>query len=163
MAHTVLSLDLGSNLGWSLIIDNVVYKSGMGLFRKDASMKLDHDGAKFLKFQEWLEGFNGVDEVFFEDVKFINGFHAQRTYNGFLGILMAFLCKYKLKASKVAPNTWKKTLCGNGHADKFEVCKVLHGMGWKGGAVGTNLNNDEADSIGVAYHIFYQRDLKLRF
>jgi hypothetical protein len=62
--HTILSLDLGNNLGWAKVVNGVIVQSGVvSLFRKDA-----HPGDRFLRFSNWLRTHKGLNEIFYEDV-----------------------------------------------------------------------------------------------
>ncbi len=160
MSHTVLSLDLGNSLGWALIEDNVIVASGVALLSKSS---IEHPGKKFLRFQDWLLEFNGVDEIIFEDVRFFQGYYARRTWDGYFTTLSMFTASTGIRMSSITTSKWKKIFCDKGNADKKYICAECHKRGWKNGIPGTDNNNDEADSIAIAYAIFKTRDIEIRF
>jgi len=148
----ILALDLGTNLGWSFAREGVIEASGTICLMTAG----DLPGRRFIRFHNWLNKFAGVDMVFFEDVKHHGnqkGIQAVRVYCGLLALLEMFCCGGRIPLKGMALMTLKKAITGTGRADKEQMCRVLHQLGWQNGRPGTMIDNDEADACCLVFAI----------
>ncbi len=117
----ILCLDPGSNCGWALR-DNGRVESGTQVFdlRRGES-----PGMRFLRFTKWinelLDGFGAGDLVLWEQPPYLRSGPAVDLLIGMttrIAEAAAFNgCEYKA----VGANTLKKSVAGNGRADKSDV------------------------------------------
>jgi hypothetical protein len=154
--HTILSLDLGNNLGWAKVVNGVIVQSGVvSLFRKDA-----HPGDRFLRFSNWLRTHKGLNEIFYEDVPRFESNFAARVYCGLLSQLQIFCLVSQVRLTNIKANSVKKEFTGNGRADKIEICRTAHRLGWKHGHLDLDLDHDEADALACAWVILKRRNIE---
>jgi Holliday junction resolvasome RuvABC endonuclease subunit len=153
--HTMLSLDLGSTLGWAFVKADEIRKSGtIQLTRKDS-----HPGDRFRRFEEWLFNWRGVKEICYEDVLRFASAGAAKSYCGYLSILQVFCLNHGIRLLCIKPTAVKKGFAGKGNADKKEMCEVAHKLGWRNGYKGTDIDHDECDAIAVAWVILSRKGL----
>lgn len=158
MSYTVLSLDIGTNLGWCLVKDCVIKHSGvLSLPASDS-----HPGHRFLKFSNWLQDFREVNEIFYEDVPRFESAKAARVYCGLLCIIQMFCLARGIRMTNIKAVSVKKAFTGNHIADKKLMCDVARKFGWKGGHPNTDIDHDEADAIACAWAIMQRRDEEVR-
>lgn len=156
--HTILALDLGSNTGWAKVVNGVIVDSGVVSFsRKDS-----HPGGRFLRFSNWLRTHKTLDEIFYEDVPRFESAAAAKVYCGLLAILQVYGLVCQVRMTNIKSNSVKKEFTGNGRADKMEMCKVAHRLGWKHGHLDLDLDHDEADAIACAWVLLARRDIEPR-
>lgn len=160
MSHIVLSLDLGSNMGWCLIKDNQILYSGVAHHKPKLETK---KGTKFRDFQLWIEEFGNLDEIWYEEVLFVTSRNQMLIWAGYLAILQIYGVTANIPVVGVSPGAWKKAFTGNGAAKKPEICNKAIELGWKNGEYNTEKNNDEADAIGIAFAMMASRDKELEF
>lgn len=161
MPCTVLSLDLGTNLGWCFSEDGKVVASGVYVLKNNSL------GERWTDFHNWLSDFVGVTEIVYEEVpisgvgkikdkdgkKVPRGMAQARVYFGLMAMLEIFVRTSSPKPH-ITPyhlGTLKKVFTGHGNATKADMCKKCHQLGWKGGRVGTDNQNDEADAIALQF------------
>jgi Holliday junction resolvasome RuvABC endonuclease subunit len=158
MTHTILSLDLGSTLGWAFSVDGVVERSGsITLAHKDA-----HPGSKLERFLEFLHEHKDVDEILYEFVpRFVSAGWAV-TYGSLLGQVMLFCKVHGIRYGTLKPSEIKKVFTGKGNADKKAVCAICHKMGWKRGKPGSDIDNDEADAIALLCSTLMRRGQQVK-
>jgi Holliday junction resolvasome RuvABC endonuclease subunit len=158
--HTILSLDLGSTVGWCFIKNTSILQSGVvSLFRKDT-----HPGDRFLRFHNWLANWKGVvNEIFYEDVPRFESGKAARVYCGLLAHVQVFCLVHGIRMTNVKPMSVKKEFAGTGHADKAAMCLTAHKLGWRHGNQGTDLDHDEADAIATAWVLLKRRGIEPSF
>lgn len=157
--YTILSLDLGTNLGWCLVQGGQYRFSGT-LNLPDSKMD---PGLRFVKFQNWLQDFRGVNEIYYEDVPRFESKWSAMAYCGLLAILMVFRLTHGIRVTCIKSNSVKKEFTGNGNADKQHMCKVAHKLGWPGGHPGTDIDHDEADAVATAWVILKRKGVEMRF
>jgi crossover junction endodeoxyribonuclease RuvC len=157
--YTVLSLDLGTKMGWCFISDAQYRYSGVLSLPKHT----DNPGLHFLTFQNWLHKFRGVSEIFYEDVPRFESKASAQVYCGQRSVLHIFRTLHGMKLTSIKSNSVKKVFTGNGNADKALMCKVAHQLGWKGGHPDTDIDHDEADAIATAYVILQRKGAELTF
>lgn len=156
--YNILSLDLGSTLGWALVQDNTILQSGtVTLFRKDT-----HPGDRFVRFNNWLVQMvqdHEISEIIYEDVPRFESAKAARVYCGLLCVVQMLCLTHAKRMTNIKPGSVKKEFCGNGNADKAEMCKTAHRLGWKHGHPGLDIDHDEADALAVAWVILQRRGI----
>ena len=149
--YTILSIDLGSTLGYAVGKGGVIVESGEVTLSPGPNKT--HPGHRWMKFQQWLFKYKDVDEIVFENVMFFgkNGVMAARVYCGLLAVLQMFALGHRKLTSSLTPSQVKKDFTGHGTAKKEVMCEVAHSLGWKGGTKGTMNNNNEADAIALLW------------
>src|SRR5437764_9451355 len=82
---TILALDLGTTTGWALHSRDGLITSGTENFKPQ---RFEGGGMRFLRFKRWLGELKvsaeGVDAVFFEEVRHHAGVDAAHIYGGFM-------------------------------------------------------------------------------
>lgn len=168
-APTVLALDLGTSLGWAFARGGVIEAWGV----EDLSIKGDDPhaaGDRLIKFHNWLHGDNsipgwgGVQEVFFEiaGANFRN-MSANEVYYQLKGVLRMFCAGCRIPLIGMHNATLKKTFTGDGRAQKQDMCRYAHNLGWKGGKPGTAMDHDAADAVALIVCLLKARDIPVRF
>lgn len=157
--YTILSLDLGTNLGWCFIQDAEYRYSGMLELPKHK----DNPGLHFLRFQNWLEKFRGVSEVMYEEVPRFESKASAQVYCGQRAVLHIFRAQHGMRLTNIKSNSVKKEFTGNGSAPKELTCKVAHQLGWMHGHPDTDIDHDEADAIALTWVILKRRGAMLNF
>lgn len=156
MAYTIISLDLGSTVGYCVTVDGKITDSGvLPLHRKE-----DHVGGRFLRFNNWLIGMfekHKVNEVFYEDVPRFESAGAAKVYCGLLSLVQMLCLAMAKRMTAIKATSVKKEFTGNGRADKIAMCKVCHKLGWTHGYAGTDIDHDEADAIALTFVILKRR------
>lgn len=109
---TILALDLGNEFGWAVKQGTV--SSGW----KRLSKNNKTPGKRFGDFRFWLTYLNGIDEVYFEDVKKHRGVLAAHAYGGYLAILQMWAYKRDIDCVGVGVGVIKKNWTGKGNASK---------------------------------------------
>lgn len=155
--YTVLSLDLGSTIGWAICQGAKIGYSGTKCF----SAKDSHPGHRFLHFQNWLYDFSGVNEIIYEDVPRFESAGAAKVYCGFLAVLQIFCLANRVRLTGIKSNSVKKEFTGKGNAKKIEMCARCHLIGWKNGKEGTELDHDEADAIAALMVVMSRREVQV--
>lgn len=155
--NTILSLDLGSILGWALCKNGKVVYSGT----EDLKKKHTHPGYRFLNFHNWLCDFGNVDEVMYEMVGSFENTDSAKVYCGLLGVLQMFCLINRVRVTSLHAMTVKKEFCGTGRAEKEDICATCHSLGWKNGKLGTRLDHDEADALAVLVALMARRGVQV--
>ncbi|MCG8670243.1 MAG: hypothetical protein MI867_12570 [Pseudomonadales bacterium] len=163
MVHRVLGVDLGRTLGWAYAENAVLRYSGeVALAPNDGG----YADKKFIAFWNFLNDFNNVDEVVYEDVRA----HPRRTFNprtqkwesgqnimaahaygGYKAILLLWCGRNDIKALAIKPTELKKQFTGKGNAKKLMMCEEARKRGWQGGVAGTDKNDNEADARALVH------------
>lgn len=91
MSTTILALDLGTTTGWALRGSDGHITSGSERFKPQ---RFEGGGMRFLRFKRWLteikQSCNGIDCLYFEEVRRHAGVDAAHAYGGFLATLTAW-------------------------------------------------------------------------
>ena len=116
--QTILALDLGTTTGWAMLCDGTI-TSGSQSFRPQ---RFEGGGMRFLKFKRFLSDTkactDGLDAVYFEEVRRHAGVDAAHAYGGFMAHLTAWCEHHELPYQGVPVGTIKKSWCGHGNASK---------------------------------------------
>ena len=140
---TILALDLGTTTGWAMLCDGTI-TIGSQSFKPQ---RFEGGGMRFLKFKRWLTGTkactDGIDAVYFEEVRRHAGVDAAHAYGGFLAHLTAWCEHHQIPYQGVPVGTIKKSACGKGNASKEEMVE-------KARAIVKNVSDhNEADAIHI--------------
>ncbi len=158
-SHTILSLDLASTTGWAFLKDGVIEKSGVvRLVDKDA-----HPGDRWRKFKNMLVGFKNVNEIIYESVPMYDSTRWARIHAGLVAHLEDFVLMYNIRCTTIQATSVKLEFAGHGHAQKADMCKTAHRLGWKGGVEDTDIDHDECDAIAAAWVILSRRGVQPKF
>jgi len=161
--HTVLAIDIGTNLGWAFAKDGVITAWGVEDFRLKGD---EHNGSgrRLIQFHNWLQDFCGVDEVFYERVGAnMRNAGANQSHFEMRGILSMFCYGSGIPLLDVHNITLKKKFAGHGRATKEEMCATAHHLGWNGGIKGTGQDHDAADAVALIFCLLRDRGIQVTF
>lgn len=120
--------------------------SGTQSFQND---RYSGGGMRFLRFTKWLEEIQalnqGIDEVYFEEVRRHIGTSAAHVYGGFMAHLTAWCESYKIPYEGVPVGTIKRHIAGKGNASKEDVIKAIQQKGH------CPQDDNEADALALLY------------
>ncbi len=127
--QTILALDLGTRTGWALCADGTT-TSGTAFF---LPQRFEGGGMRFLRFKRWLtevkHSAEGLDAVYFEEVRRHAGVDAAQAYGGFLAHLTAWCEHHGIPYQGVPVGTIKKHATGKGNADKAAMIAAARARG----------------------------------
>lgn len=143
---TILTLDLGTTMGWALHRTGLPVTSGTAEFKHD---RYQGGGMRYLKFTCWLdqmlETVHRIDAVYFEEVRRHLGVDAAHAYGGFLAHLTAW-CEGKGIAYEGVPvGTIKRHATGKGNASKARVIEAVRERGHQ------PADDNEADALAILH------------
>ena len=141
---TTLALDLGTHTGFALRVDaHGTTISGTW----DFSTKRHEDaGMRFVRFRDQLMRMrtnNGVDKIYFEEVRRHLGTSAAHIYGGFVAILKAFCADFEVSYESVPVGEIKKYWTGKGNADKAAMIAEAVRRGYE------PVDDNEADALAL--------------
>lgn len=139
---TILALDLGTTTGWALRDSDGHITSGSESFRPH---RFEGGGMRFLRFKRWLnsKACDGIDCLYFEEVRRHAGVDAAHAYGGFLATLTAWCEHHQIPYQGVPVGTIKKHATGKGNADKAAVMAAIRARGF------APADDNEADAIAL--------------
>jgi len=161
---TILTLDLGTNTGWNIRYPKydeettklhkkwgAWWTSSESGVEKFSTKRIEGAGMRFLRFWQWLDGmyrdFDGIDEVYFEEVVAHKGGKDAHAYGGYKATLTAWCEKNMIPYQGVPVGTIKKYITGKGNANKQMVIDAVNARGYQ-------INDDnEADAIALMLYI----------
>src|SRR6266542_3816024 len=119
---SILALDLGTTTGWALHSREGLITSGTENFKPQ---RFEGGGMRYLRFRRWLtelrQSADGLDAVFFEEVRRHAGVDAAHAYGGFMAQLTAWAEHQAIPYQGVPVGTIKKHATGKGNAGKAEM------------------------------------------
>jgi len=140
----ILTLDLGTKTGWALKDQNDQISSGTQTF---APQRFEGGGMRYLRFKKWLEELNqlseGIDQIYFEEVRRHLGVDAAHAYGGFLAHLSAWCEDKQIPYLGVPVGTIKKHLAGKGNANKQVMINAIKDLGFN------PTDDNEADALAL--------------
>lgn len=141
----ILALDLGTKTGWAIKSQNQI-TSGTIEFKPS---RFEGGGMRYLRFQKWLEEINqltnGIDLVYFEEVRRHLGVDASHAYGGFLAYLTGW-CESKnpkIPYLGIPVKVIKKHITGNGNSKKEVVIEAIKKLGFN------PVDDNEADALAL--------------
>jgi len=140
----ILSLDLGTTMGWALCLGDGAIHSGAISFRPS---RYDGGGMRYLRFRSWLDGLTvdarGIAAVYFEEVRRHIGTDAAHLYGGFLATLSTWCEQRGVAYEGVPVGTIKRHVTGKGNADKAAVLAAVRQRGF------APVDDNEADALAI--------------
>jgi Holliday junction resolvasome RuvABC endonuclease subunit len=148
----ILCLDLGTKTGWCILNNTLTSGTKNFTIKKNKSTpknrsRFFNSGEKYKNFYNWLNTFNNITEVYFEEVWGHKGVSASHAYGGYLAILTMWCYENNLPYTPVGVGTIKKTITGKGNANKEDVIAVIKNFGFN------PIDDNEADAIALAYYV----------
>lgn len=144
MTTTILALDLGTTTGWALRDSTGYIASSSECFKP---RRFEGGGMRFLRFKRWLTEINqacdGIDCLYFEEVRRHAGVDAAHAYGGFLATLAAWCEQHDIPYQGVPVGTIKKHATGKGNASKREMMAAVRARGHK------PIDDNEADALAL--------------
>ena len=129
---TILALDLGTTTGWALRDPAGSITHGFASFKPQ---RFEGGGMRFLRFKRWLTEIkgttdNGIDAVYFEEVRRHLGVDAAHVYGGLMATLTAWCEHHQIPYQGVPVGTIKKHATGKGNAGKAEMIAAAKARGF---------------------------------
>ncbi|RYU61307.1 hypothetical protein EWI61_04750 [Methylolobus aquaticus] len=141
---TLLTLDLGTQTGWALLSADHTITSGSETFKPG---RFEGGGMRFLRFKRWLtelkQSTDGLDAVYFEEVRRHAGVDAAHLYGGFLAQLTAWCEHHTIPYQGVPVGTIKKHATGKGNATKADMVRAMRARGFQ------PVDDNEADALAL--------------
>lgn len=153
MNQTLLALDLGTTTGWALHARDGSITSGSASFKPQ---RFEGGGMRFLRFKRWLteikQSADGIDAVYFEEVRRHLGVDAAHAYGGFMAHLTAWCEHHQIPYQGIPVGTIKKHATGKGNASKDEMIAAARNLGH------APADDNEADALAL---LAYARSLEV--
>lgn len=147
MQNIILALDLGTTTGWALMDRDGSIVSGTESFKPH---RFEGGGMRFLRFKRWLtelkQTSNGIDAVYFEEVRRHLGVDAAHAYGGFMAHLTAWCEHHQIPYQGVPVGTIKKHTTGKGNASKDEMIAAMKALGH------SPSDDNEADALALLHY-----------
>lgn len=143
---TILSLDLGTKLGWAVYFGPGDILHGTVEFKTG---RFEGGGMRWLRFRKWLDGMadghGPMEAVYFEEVRRHIGTDAAHLYGGFVAQLTAWCEKRQIAYQGIPVGTIKKHATGKGNADKAAMIAAAKAKGF------TPETDNDADAIALLF------------
>ena len=143
---TLLTLDLGTHTGWALRGRDGTITSGTEHFQPH---RFEGGGMRYLRFKRWLaeveRAAEGLNAVYFEEVRRHLGVDAAHAYGGFLAHLTAWCEHHQIPYQGVPVGTIKKHATGQGNAGKAAMVTAMQAKGYRVG------DDNEADALALLH------------
>jgi Holliday junction resolvasome RuvABC endonuclease subunit len=153
MNQTLLALDLGTTTGWALLARDGSITSGSASFKPQ---RFEGGGMRFLRFKRWLteikQSADGINAVYFEEVRRHLGVDAAHAYGGFMAHLTAWCEHHQIPYQGIPVGTIKKHATGKGNASKDEMLAAARNLGH------IPADDNEADALAL---LAYARSLEV--
>jgi len=154
MRTTILALDLGTHTGWALHHLDGTTASGTAHF---IPQRFEGGGMRYLRFKRWLteikQSVDGIDAVYFEEVRRHAGVDAAHAYGGFLAHLTAWCEHHQIPYQGVPVGTIKKHATGKGNAGKDAMIAAAKARGLD------PQDDNEADALALLAWVVAQEDV----
>ena len=145
-ASSILALDLGTQTGWALHGRDGDITSGSETFKPQ---RFEGGGMRYLRFKRWLieikQSVDGIDAVFFEEVRRHAGVDAAHAYGGFMAHLTAWCEHHQIPYQGVPVGTIKKHATGKGNANKEQMVAAARQRGH------APADDNEADALAILH------------
>jgi Holliday junction resolvasome RuvABC endonuclease subunit len=146
MTRTILALDLGTHTGWALLTRDNAITSGTEVFKPG---RFEGGGMRYLRFKRWLTEIkqcaDGVDALYFEEVRRHASTDAAHLYGGFLATLTSWCEHHQIPYQGVPVGTIKKHATGKGNAAKEDMIRAMQAKGFR------PLDDNEADALALLH------------
>lgn len=128
--QVILTLDLGTATGWAIRTRDNDMTSGTQSFKPQ---RFEGGGMRFLRFKRWLtevkQSVDGINVVYFEEVRNHAGVDAAHVYGGFMAHLTAWCEHHDIPYQGVPVGTIKKHATGKGNASKDDMIAAMRCKG----------------------------------
>ncbi len=146
MNTTILALDLGTQTGWAIRLKDSQIISDSETFKPQ---RFEGGGMRYLRFRKWLteikQSGDGIDAVYFEEVRCHVGVDAAHAYGGFMATLTAWCEHHAIPYQGVPVGTIKKHATGKGNAGKPEMIAAVIARGH------APVDDNEADALALLH------------
>lgn len=143
---SILALDLGTQTGWALLGRDGAITSGSELFKPQ---RFEGGGMRYLRFKRWItevkQSADGLNAVFFEEVRRHAGVDAAHAYGGFMAHLTAWCEHHQIPYQGVPVGTIKKHATGRGNASKDDMVAAARRLGH------APADDNEADALAILH------------
>ena len=143
---SILALDLGTQTGWALLGRDGCITSGSEFFKPQ---RFEGGGMRYLRFKRWItevkQSANGLNAVFFEEVRRHAGVDAAHAYGGFMAHLTAWCEHHQIPYQGVPVGTIKKHATGKGNASKHDMVAAARRLGH------VPADDNEADALAILH------------
>ena len=143
---SILALDLGTQTGWALLGRDGAITSGSELFKPQ---RFEGGGMRYLRFKRWItevkQSADGLNAVFFEEVRRHAGVDAAHAYGGFMAHLTAWCEHHQIPYQGVPVGTIKKHATGKGNASKDDMVAAARRLGH------APADDNEADALAILH------------
>ncbi len=143
---SILALDLGTQTGWALLGRDGCITSGSEPFRPQ---RFEGGGMRYLRFKRWItevkQSADGLNAVFFEEVRRHAGVDAAHAYGGFMAHLTAWCEHHQIPYQGVPVGTIKKHATGKGNASKDDMVAAARRLGH------VPADDNEADALAILH------------
>jgi len=139
----ILSLDLGTKMGFAICGDDNAILSGVMDYKLG---RFEGGGMRFLRFKKWLTEIKqdfDFDLVTFEEVRRHKGTDAAHVYGGFMAVLTVWCEHHEIPYSGTPVGTIKKFATGKGNANKDAMIAAVRTWGYE------PIDDNEADAIAL--------------
>ncbi len=154
MQKTLLALDLGTTTGWAILGREGSITSGSESFKPH---RFEGGGMRFLRFKRWLTevklNCEGIDAVYFEEVRRHLGVDAAHAYGGFMAHLTVWCEHHQIPYQGVPVGTIKKHATGKGNASKDEMIAAMKALGH------SPADDNEADALALLHFAVAQQEV----
>ena len=143
---SILALDLGTQTGWAVRDRDGTVTSGTESFKPQ---RFEGGGMRYLRFKRWLteikQSCDGIEAVYFEEVRRHAGVDAAHAYGGFMAHLTAWCEHHQIPYQGVPVGTIKKHATGKGNASKDQMIGAVRLRGH------APADDNEADAIALLH------------
>lgn len=143
---SILALDLGTQTGWALLGRDGCITSGSEIFKPQ---RFEGGGMRYLRFKRWItevkQSADGLNAVFFEEVRRHAGVDAAHAYGGFMAHLTAWCEHHQIPYQGVPVGTIKKHATGKGNASKDDMVAAARRLGH------APSDDNEADALAILH------------
>jgi len=140
----ILAIDLGTTTGWALRSRDGHIISGSESFKPQ---RFEGGGMRFLRFKRWLTEIkqcaDGLDAVYFEEVRRHVSTDAAHAYGGFLATLTVWCEHHQIPYQGVPVGTIKRHMTGKGNASKDAMMAAIRALGHR------PADDNEADALAL--------------
>lgn len=112
---------------------------------------------RYLRFKHWLtevkQTSDGIDAVYFEEVRRHLGVDAAHAYGGFMAHLTAWCEHHQIPYQGIPVGTIKKHATGKGNASKDEMIAAMKALGH------SPTDDNEADALALLHYALTQQEV----
>ncbi len=144
--QVILTLDLGTATGWAIRTRDNDITSGTQSFKPQ---RFEGGGMRFLRFKRWLtevkQSVDGINVVYFEEVRNHAGVDAAHPYGGFMAHLTTWCEQHDIPYQGVPVGTNQKHATGKGNAGKDDMVAAMRCKGH------APADDNEADALALLH------------